>query len=291
VGHAEQVPTTADVLDQLTTLPGVADAVDAARDACTELRWHRAMRRRTAEAAAEAAVRAARASAALAGGRYPLDLVRDVVRGATAFPDDAAGRTAHGAVRAVAQAARLGAAWERSPARALARLHVAAAAGLVPDDVLGRPRSPGEAPGDGADLLDRTGTEIPAPDAAALRGRLAALGEVLGAPPATPALIVAALAHAEVATARPFVTGNGVVARALCRAVIVSRGLDASGVVVWEAALLAAGAPYPLALAGYAEGTPEGVAHWLRTFARAVVDGAGEGRAVCDAVVAGRLPR
>jgi len=290
VRHAGRVPTTGDVIDQLTALPGVAEAVEAARDACTALRWHQALRRRTAEAAAESAVRAARASAALAGGRFPVDLVRDVVRGAASFPDDPAGRTAMGAVRAVAQCAALGPAWARSPAQALARLHLVAAAGVVPDDALGRPRRPGELPGDGADLLDATGTAVPAPDGAALTARLAALTDLLAAPPASPALVVAAVVHAEIATARPFTAGNSVVARALCRAVVVDRGLDPTAVAVWEAALLAAGPRYPLALAAYAGGTPAGVAQWLVTFAQAVVDGAGEGRAVADAVLAGRLP-
>ncbi|HEY6793542.1 MAG TPA: hypothetical protein VI248_02545 [Kineosporiaceae bacterium] len=283
--------TTAAALTSLNALPGVAEAVDAARAACTALRWHQALRRRSAEAAAEASVRAARASAALAGGRFPVEQVRDVVRGAAAFPDDPAGRTAMGAVRAIAQGERLGATWSRSPAQALARLHVAAAAGLVGEDVLGRPRRPGEAPGDGGDLLDPSGTEIVAPDGPALAARLAALSDLLAASPNSPALLVAALAHAEVATARPFAMANGVVARALCRVVVVDRGLDPTAAAVWEAALLAAGPRYPLALAAYAGGTADGVAHWIRTFAQAVVEGAAEGRAVCDAVLAGRLPR
>jgi hypothetical protein len=265
------VPTVADALDHLTGLPGVADGVRAAREACDELRFHRAMRRRRTEAAAEAGVRAARASAALAGARYPTHLVRDVARGAASFPDDAAGVTALGAVRALAQVDRLGPGWQRSPAQALARLHVAAAAGVVPDEALGRPRRPGEPAGDGADLLDRTGHEVPAPDGAELAARLDGLAELLDAPASAPALLVAALAHAEIVVARPFVAGNAV--------------------VVWEAALLGIGPAYPLGLARYAGATPDGVGHWIRLFAQAVVDGAVEGRAVCDAVVAGRLPR
>ena len=285
------MPTTAAAIDRLTALPGVLDAVEAARQACTALRWHEALRRRSAEAAAEAAVRAARASAALAGGRFPLDLVRDVVRGAAVLPDDPAGRTALGAVRAIAQVERLSATWTRSPAQALARLHTAATAGLLPDEDVGRPRRPGERPGDGADLFEPSGAEVPAPEGPALAARLATLSQVLAAPATSPALVVAALAHAEVAVARPFAAGNGVVARAVCRAIVVGRGLDPTAVAVWEVALLAAGPAYPLALGAYASGTPEGVTRWLLTFADAVVAGAAEGRAVCDAVLAGRLPR
>jgi len=268
-------------LDRLAALPGVEDAVAAARDACTELRWHPALRRRSAEARAEATIRAARCSAALDGARYPVDLVRDAARGARDLPDDPTGLVARGALRAVTEARHLEATVSRTPSQVLARLHVAAAAGVVPDDALGRPRAAGEAPGDGG------GT--PAPDGAALSARLASLGELLEAPASAPALVVAAVAHGEVATLRPFVAGNGVVARALARTVIVGRGLDPMGVVVWEAAHLNAGPRYATALAAYAAGTPDGVAHWLRHCAEAVVDGAGEGRAVCDAVLAGRL--
>jgi len=276
-------------LERVAALPGVAAAVDEARDACTRLRWHAALRRSSDAARAEAGVRAVRSSAALAGARFPLELVRDVARGATAFPRDAAGRTALGVLRAHAEAETLPAGWERSPLQALARLHLVAAAGLVSDDALGRPRLDGEVPGDGADLLTASGAPLPAPDAAELTGRLAALGDLLAAPASVPALVVAGLVHAEIATVRPFVTANGVVARAVCRAVVVGRGLDPTGVAVWEAGLLAAGPPYPLALAGYGQGGADGVARWLVLFARAVIDGVAEGERVATAVLTGRL--
>jgi hypothetical protein len=130
---------------------------------------------------------------------------------------------------------------------------------------------------------------LPTPGSDELPGRLAALADLLAAPPSVPALVVAALVHAEIATMRPFVAGNGVVARAVCRALVVGRGLDPTGVAVWEAAVLAAGPPYPLTLARYGGGTTDGVRDWLVLFARAVTDGAAEGRVVADAVLAGRL--
>jgi len=280
--------TVSGPLDRLAELPGVADGVARAREACTELRWHPALRRRTEQAAAESRVRAAHASAALAGARFPLDLVRDVARGAATFPDDPAGSTALGAVRATAQAEALGTDGRRSPVQALARLHTLAAAGLLADDALGRPRRAGQAARDGADLLDPEGRPVPAPDGPALTARLAGLSGLLRAPATAPALVVAGLVHAEVATARPFEAGNQVVARALCRAVLVERGLDPTAVAVWEQPLLAMGPRYPVTLAGYAGGGADGVAAWLRLFAEAVVDGAAAGRAVCDAVLAGR---
>jgi hypothetical protein len=278
------------VLERLAALPGVGAVVDEAREACSSLRWHPALRRKAEETRAEAGFAAVRSSAALAGARFPLALVRDAARGAAAFPADAGGRTALGVLRAHAEAERLPSGWEGTASQVLARLHVVAAAGLVPDEALGRPRLAGEQPGDGADLLTASGAPLPAPDATGIPGRLAALADLLAAPASVPALVVAGLVHAELATLRPFVTANGVVARALCRAVVVGRGLDPTGVAVWETALLAAGPPYPLALAEYGRGSAEALAAWLVLFGRAVVDGAAEGGRVADAVLSGRVP-
>jgi hypothetical protein len=274
-----------DALHQLAALPGVPAAVDAAREACTELRWHQALRRRTAEARAESTARAARASAALDGAELPVDVVRDVLRGARPAPDDAVGRVVAGAVRVTVESQALGDVIRTAPLQALARLHTAAAADLLPADALGRPRRGDELPQD----LPGPG---PAPQGEELTGRLEALAALLRAPGDVPALVVAALVHGEVMGVRPFLAGSGLVARALFRAVVVGRGLDPTGVSVPEVALLAAGLPaYAAALNGYVAGTPEGVAEWLVFCADAVARGAGEGRVVADAVLAGRLPR
>ncbi len=279
-----------DPLAALAALPGVADDVEAARQACEKLRWHPAMRRRSAECRAEAAVWAARASAALEGARLPVPLVRDAVRGARDLPDDPAGRVVAGAARAVAEAERLsqdGARLVRvSPRQSLVRLHLAAVGGHLPDDEVGRPRRPGET----ARGVDVTGTPggAPAEEASA---RLDALVGLLAAPTRTPVLVLAAVASAEMLCAAPFVDGNGVVARALQRALVVGRGLDPMGATVPESALLADPARYGEALHGYAGGTAEGVAGWIRFTAASVVSGATEGTVIADAVLAGRAPR
>jgi hypothetical protein len=280
-------PPGTELLSALAPLeagPGVDDAVQAAREACTALRWHPALRKRGEQARAEATIRAARCSAALEGARYPVSLIRDVARGAATLPDDASGRLALGAVRVLSEARQLEVTIATAPAQALARLHLAAAAGLLPAGRLGRPRPGVELPGDGI------GEPATAPVGGALEARLAGIGDLLAAPAGASALIVAALVHAEVITARPFGAGNGLVARAAARAVIVGRGLDPMGVVVWEAAHLDAGPGYQQALFGYASGRPDGVGRWLIHCADAVVKGAAEGHAICDAIVTGRLP-
>lgn len=273
----------AESLAVLENLPGVSEAVQSARTACTEIRWHNALRRRSAEARAEATVRSARSSAALEGARYPVDLIRDAARGASGLPEDASGQLAQAAIRVYSEAAQVEKSLAAAPAQALARLHLAAAGGLLPEEQVGRPRQGNELPGDGI------GDPTTAPVGSALGARLDGITELLSAPPSVSAMVVAALVQAEILTARPFVAGNGLVARAAAHAVVVGRGLDPMGVVVWEAAHLDAGPGYHQRLLAYTTGTAAAVADWIIHCADSVVKGAGEGRVVCDAVTLGRV--
>jgi len=272
-------------LRALGELPGIPEKVVTAREACERLRWHEALRRRIPEAAAEARVRGAQASAALEGATVPVDLVRDVMRGAAQWPlePDPVEQVARGAVQATAESEHVRGLVSTAPLQALARLHVAAAAGLVAHEQLGRPRVGTEESPEFTDLGA-------APRVGEMAQRLDGLAAVLTADAAVPALVVAAVAHAEVVTVRPFVRGNGVVARALARAVVQARGLDPTGVAVVEAGHAAQGGPaYLGALAAYAAGTREGVGLWLEHCADSVVAAARAGEEICDAVRAGRL--
>jgi hypothetical protein len=279
------VPTVAESLTAVAALPGVPEATAAARDACTQLRWHEALRRRIPQAAAESRVRGARASAALDGAQVSVDLVRDLMRGATAWPQqpDPLEQVLRGVVQATAETEHLRSLVVTAPAQALARLHTAAAAELLPPEQVGRPRRTGEQARELADLG-------PAPEGAEVAQRLAGIVRLVLASRDAPALVVAALVHAEVAVLRPFVRGNAVVARAMERLVIQASGLDPTGVAVPEVGHgRESGAAYLGALAAYAGGTPRGVALWLTHCGEAVVAGAQEGERIADAVRAGRL--
>lgn len=279
------MPDVAPSLNRLASLPGVPEQTAAAREACTRLRWHEALRRRIPEAAAESRVRGAHASAALEGANLSVEIVRDLMRGATAWPEDPdpVEQVARGVVQATAETERLAPMLRTAPLQALARLHVAAASGLVEPAQLGRPRQAGEECAEFVDLG-------PAPGAEVVQERLAALVDVLLAGDQVPAVVVAAVVHAEIAHVRPFVRGNGAVARAMERAVVQSTGLDPTGVAVPEVGHGAQGGPaYLGALAAYGTGTPEGVALWLGHCSQAIVAGAEEGVRICDAVRAGRL--
>ena len=277
--------TIAESLIQLAALPGVPEATDAAREACTKLRWHQALRRRIPEAAAESRVRGARASAALDGAEMDVDVVRDLMRGATAWPERLGPleATLKGAMQATAETEHILAMVVTAPSQALARVHVAAAGHLLPESQVGRPRQAGEIASEFSDLG-------PAPDETVVTARLSGIVQLLLAAKDAPAVVVAALVHGEIATVRPFVRGNGLVARAMERAVIQASGLDPTGVAVTELGHGAGGAAaYLGALAAYGSGSSEGVALWITHCAKAVVAGAQEGGRIADAVLVGRL--
>ncbi|KGN39988.1 Fic family protein [Knoellia aerolata] len=280
--------TSADLTSAVTALaglPGVADRIDAARAACTQLRWHHALRRRIPEAAAESRVRGAWASGELDGARLSVEIVRDLMRGAVTWHDDPdpVEQVMRGVIAATAETERLGHVVLTAPMQALARLHTAAAAGLVPDSELGRPRLDGEDCREFVEIGE-------APPAAAARARLQRVVAVLAHTRSLPVPVVAALVHAEIVTARPFTRGNGVVARAAERAVVQAGGLDPTGVAVTEAGHGTGGGPaYLGGLTAYTRGDAAGVGLWVTHCCDAIVAGAAEGERIADAVLAGRL--
>ena len=274
-----------DAVARLAELPGIPEQVEAAREACTALRWHGALRRRIPEAAAESRVRGAAASGELEGASIPVDVVRDIVRGASTWSPhpDPVELTMRGVVAATAETEHVAPVLLTAPLQALARLHTAAASGLLGAGALGRPRQPGEESGELADLG-------PAPDGAEVAARLRGVVEVLLATPRLPVVVAAAVVHAELATVRPFVRGNAVVARALDRALVRVGGLDPTGVAVTEHGHGAGGgAAYLGALAAYGRGDVVGVGLWISHCCTAVRAAADEGSRIADAVLAGRL--
>jgi len=248
---------TSDPLAPLAALPGVAAASDQAREALGRAHRHRANLRRWPVTAAEAALRAARASAVLDGGGLKLDEQLDV--SATSDPIFA------GALR-VAQALEGGettlvGVWQRAPLQALARLHMLAAADQVDENRLGRPRAE--------------------PD---VGPRLELLGQIVAGGSAAPAPVIAAVAHGELLTLAPFGSADGVVARAVARLVTIASGLDPHGLGVPEVSWMRRAGDYREAALGFAAGTPDGVARWLVLCCRALRDGAQEAMSIAESL-------
>lgn len=252
----------------VAALPEVEPAAVSARAAVDAALAHPLMRRRSGEVTVEAGLRSARASAALEGA----DLTLDELRHWSSVDAGPHGPVVSGALRLSAELGTVRAALERAPLQAVARLHMLAAADAVGREALGRPRS-----GPLADDLDLG----PAPPAREVAARLAVLADLLVAKTAAPAVVVAAVVHGELLTLQPFGWGNGLVARAAARLVLVSRGLDAKAVTAPEVGHAADPAAYRLAAIAYAAGDVE---PWVVHCARAIEFGASETLAICAAI-------
>ncbi|MFE2939314.1 oxidoreductase [Streptomyces sp. NPDC059255] len=308
---ASSAPWPEDPLATLAALPGVPDAVDSVRKAVDRVYGHRVMRRRGGEVTSEAALRAARGSAALSGADWALEEVRR----RSDFGSDAEARTVGAALRLNAEAGQLLSIWSQSPLRVLARLHLVAAGGAgVSDRTVGRPRLAGEpvveAPGSdlaasgpavsGAGALLPDGAlpegapaagpwaEAPLPGADEVAARLDGLARLVIATSAAPALVTAAVVHGELLALRPFGSYNGLVARAAERIVLIGSGLDPKSICPAEVGHAELGrAAYAAAFDGYLTGTPEGMATWIAHCGRAVELGVRESTAVCEALQRG----
>ena len=230
---------TTDPLSRLASLEGVPSALAAARDGIDVMLRDRGLRRTAPETTAESLLRGAHASAVLEGSSSSLASVRE----------GTGDEIAADAVRVSTELLAMAPALSRTPLQALARIHALAAAGL-PEETRGRPRD------------------------AAAADRLRGVGDLLTAPTSAPALLVAAVVHAELVAAAPFGSHNGIVARAAERLVLVARGVDEKSLVVPEAGHLALRAQYESNLRGYAGGGPAGVHGWLLYAAEAYAAGA-----------------
>lgn len=258
-----------DVLAPLLDLPGVTDAVTSARAAVDEVLWDRGVRARAGEVVAASRMRGGWASAAIDGA----EVRPDALVSGDALDGSPMGRVVGAALAVQVETPLLVDTFGRAPLQALSRLHAVASAGFVDDDLRGRLRT-----SDDADDPLRLGG---LPSYAEASRRTTQLATVLTAPTEAPGLVVAAIAHGEIAVLRPFPWGSGLVARATTRLVLAARGLDPDGLTVPEAGLFAAGRPaYAEALRAYATGTPEGVARWIVLHAETVRVGAAETRRI-----------
>lgn len=228
-----------DPLAWLNGLEGVPSAFAATRDGIDVLLRDRGMRRTTAEQTAESLLRGAHASAILEGSESTLESVR-------AGDCD---ETARAAVRVSTELLGLAPLLATSPLQVFGRLHNLAGVGTVSHDELGRPTN--------AEAADRLNT----------------LARTLTTSQA-PALMIAALAHAELATVAAFASHNGIVARAVERLILAARGVDPFSVTIPEAGHLGVREAYESNLRGYRNGGQAGLRSWLLYAAEAYALGA-----------------
>lgn len=227
-----------DPLARLASLEGVASGMAATRDGIDALLRDRGLRRTAPDLTGRSLLLGAHASAVLDGSTSVLERVE-----VGEYDEPAAA-----AVRVSTELLGLVPTLATSPLQVLARLHTLAAKGTLPDADLGRPVT-------GAD-------------------RLAELSTLLVQDTAAPALVVAAVAHAELVAVAPFASHNGIIARALERLIMVSRGVDPTSLVVPEAGHLSLRPEYESNLRGYRDGGRAGVHGWLLYASTAYAAGA-----------------
>ncbi|MBA8793997.1 hypothetical protein FHX74_001602 [Friedmanniella endophytica] len=249
----------ADPLADLARMEGVPSAVQAARDAVDAVLRDRGLRRFDDETRARARWASAVASADLEelsapgpGGEVGADEAADGRADGRADEqaDERREQRRAAVLRLYAELPELAGAVRHRPPQVLARAHALLGRGSLDDDALGRLRA-------GVDRL-----------------RFDGLTTLLTSTTVAPVPVLAAVAHAEVATLRPFGTGDGVLARALERMVLVDGGVDPPSMIVTEAGHLRAGADYARLLAGYATGRADAVRAWVLHCVAAIVHGA-----------------
>lgn len=251
----------------LAQLPGVAEAAEVARGRIDELLWDRALPSRGSALRADSILLGARDCAAIDG----IDLRAEAWRSGAAFDQSPMGRSAAGVLLLYRSLGGLVGVWKSAPAQALARMHALVTRGVRPGERPGTPRQQ-----DAADDPLRLGS---LPPAAAVPGRLADLAELVTAPQPGPALVEAALVHAELLALRPFDSGNGPIARAAARLVLAARGVDPDLLTLPESGIMALGRPaYVGALRAYIRADPAGVAEWVGFHCDAVALGARRAR-------------
>ncbi|MFN8157690.1 MAG: hypothetical protein U0R68_09735, partial [Candidatus Nanopelagicales bacterium] len=176
----------ADVLAPLAALPGVAEAVDAARGNVDALLWDRDLRSHAAEVVSGSRLRGAWASAAIDGA----EVRPDALVSGDALDGSPIGRVVAASLALQTEIPRQVGLVDKAPLQVLSRLHSVVAAGFVDDEHRGRVRREETAD----DPL-----RLPAPPTAEEAARrMSALARILTTPTTAPALVVAAVAHAEV---------------------------------------------------------------------------------------------
>ncbi len=243
-----------DAFAQLASDPRIADAVSRGTQLLDEFAWDRSMRNASDDFVTFMRRSCAYASAGLEGIALPSSALDE--------PDSSAmGRLANLSLVTTANADQLVNTFSHSPFQVWARLH-----SLNGDDVeRGTPRTHNDV----NDVLHLGQL----PDSSSVMPRLTTLADLI-VNSSAPAVLVSALAHAEMAVLRPFVHGSYLLARVTGRLVLMSRSLDPRGLAGVEIGLFQHGRPaYAQSLRQYCSGDLEQLAKYVETFVSAIETG------------------
>ena len=236
--------SVADPLNNLLSIPGISNDCDSTLRAVDELMWNRTVRRHKEALIPYTRRIAGFATAALDGAQMPKD--------PTMEPEvSPMGSLSDQGLLVTAEADLQHLAFKTEPLKVLARLHTF----VSTEEDRGRPRTVNEV----NDPL-RLGS---LPPHEVIQDRMSQLVDLVIESTA-PSILVAAIAHGELAALRPFTQGSYLVARASTRLILAARDVDNDGLVMSEYGAFLLGRPaYVKALTGYISGTREGVGAWV----------------------------
>jgi hypothetical protein len=247
-----------DSLSQLLNIKPIDEAVKSALKSIDELNWNRTYRNRK-DLVPMARRVGAYASAAIEGAAMPADPNHN--------PDDSPmGILSQSALGVTAEVEFQLKTFLKTPLQSWARLH----SFIETDAERGRPRTSNE-------VVDPLHIGQPI-DSVLLESRMNDLVN-LAQNSKAPAVLVAAILHAELATIAPFVRGSQMIARATSRMFLQAKQIDQLQLVMPEYGLYKIGrAKYAKALIAYKTGTVEGVTEWVETHSKALEIGATSGQ-------------
>ena len=242
---------------QLLDVNPIADAVKSALKSIDELNWNRSYRNRT-ELVPMARRVGAYASAAIEGAAMPADPNHN--------PDDSPmGILSQSALGVTAEVEFQLKTFLKTPYQSWARLHSFIELG----DDRGRPRT-------NNDVVDSLHIGQPI-DSTLIESRMNDLVSLVQNSKA-PAVLIAAILHAELATISPFAKGSQMIARATSRMYLQAKQIDQLQLVMPEYGFYKIGrAKYARALIAYKTGTIAGVTEWVQIHSNALEIGATSG--------------
>ena len=243
-----------DQLSNLIKVERINDAVTAALKSVDELNWNRSVRNNK-DLIPLARRISGYASAALEGASMPADPRQD--------PDDSPmGKLSNSALGLTAEVDFQLPTFTKTPLQTWARLH----SFIDASENRGRPRTNNE-------VIDPLHIGAPVPYEL-IENRLTDLVEIIISSKA-PALLIAAIAHAEFATLAPFTNGSQLIARATTRLVLQSKNVDQLKLVIPEYGFYKLGRnSYAKGLIAYQSGTIDGLSEWIELHSQAVIIGA-----------------
>lgn len=246
--------SNSDSLLNLLNVESIDSSIKRALKAIDELNWNRNVRNNPDLIPLARRV-SGYSSASLEGAAMPADPRQD--------PDDSPmGELSNAALGITAEVDFQLPTFLKTPLQTWARLH----SFVDTSENRGRPRTSNEV----VDPL-HIGTPL---DFQLIETRLTGLVDLITNSKA-PAVLLAAIAHAEFATIAPFTSGSQLIARATTRLVLQSKNVDQLKLVMPEYGFYKIGRnSYAKGLIAYQTGTIEGVSDWVELHSQAVEIGA-----------------